>query len=173
MTKLFSIHSVIGFTTLSLLIFLLACSSEDEKQFTLLSPAQTNIDFENRVTSTRDFNIINYMYFYDGGGVAAGDLNNNGLPDLFFVGNEEPNKLYFNRGDFQFEDVTEEAGIAGDRGSWSTGVTMADVTGNGYLDIYISRVNYLTKSGPNQFFENNGDGTFTESAADYGIDFEG
>ncbi|REL38051.1 hypothetical protein DYD21_05395 [Rhodohalobacter sp. SW132] len=159
--------------SLFLILFFAGCSSEADTHFSLLSTSKTNIDFENQVTSTPEFNIVNYMYFYDGAGVAAGDLNNNGLPDLFFVGNEEPNKLYFNRGDFQFEDVTETTGVGGDPGSWSTGVTMADVTGNGYLDIYISRVNYLTKSGPNQFFVNNGDGTFTERAADYGIDFEG
>lgn len=173
MTKLFYIKSVLGLTSLFLLLFFSGCSTEDEKQFSLLSSSQTNIDFENRVTSTRDFNIINYMYFYDGGGVAAGDLNNNGLPDLFFVGNEEPNKLYFNRGDYQFEDVTESAGVAGDPGAWSTGVVMADINGSGYLDIYVSRVNYLEKTGPNQLFINNGDGTFTERAAEYGIDFEG
>lgn len=113
------------------------------------------------------------MYFYDGGGVAAGDINNDNLPDLFFVGNEEPNRLYLNRGNYQFEDITDSAGITDDENAWSTGVTMADVTGNGHLDIYVSRVNYLTKSGPNQFFVNNGDGTFTERAAEFGIDFEG
>lgn len=149
------------------------CSAEEDKIFTLLSSEVTNINFENHVTSTPDFNIVNYMYFYDGAGVAAGDLNNNGLPDLFFVGNEGPNKLYINKGDYKFEDVTEKAGVAGDPGSWSTGVTMADVNGNGYLDIYVSRVNYLTKTGPNQLFINNGDGTFSERAEEFEIDFEG
>lgn len=153
-------------------LLLLGCSTDDKK-FSLLSTGVTNIDFENRVVSTPELNIINYMYFYDGAGVAAGDLNNNGLPDLFFVGNMEPNKLYFNNGDFQFEDVTDQAGVAGDEGSWSTGVTMADVNGDGYLDIYVSRVTYLNKSGPNQLFINNGDGTFTERATEFGLDFEG
>lgn len=150
-----------------------SCSSEDEKQFTLLSPSETNIDFRNDVTSTRDFNIVNYMYFYDGAGVAAGDVNKDGLPDLFFVSNEGPNKLYVNKGEYRFVDVSEEAGIQGREGGWSTGVTMADVNGNGYLDIYVSRVNYLNKEGPNELFINNGDGTFTERAAEYGIDFTG
>ena len=149
------------------------CSHQEEKRFTLLSPEETNIDFRNDVTNTRDFNIMNYMYFYDGAGVAAGDINNDGLPDLFFVSNEGPNKLYLNRGDFEFEDVTDAAGVAGDDGAWSTGVTMADVNGNGFLDIYISRVNYLNKYGANQLFINNGDGTFTERAEEFGIDFEG
>lgn len=156
-----------------LLVMSSGCASEEEKRFTLLSPDETNIDFRNDVTSTPDFNIVNYMYFYDGAGVAAGDINNDGLTDLFFVGNEGPNKLYLNRGDFEFEDVTEAAGVAGDEGAWSTGVTMADVNGNGFLDMYISRVNYLNKSGANQLFINNGDGTFTERAEEYGVDFVG
>lgn len=172
MNQLSFLSSRILIIVFSSSLFLLSCSSDDKK-FSLLSTGVTNIDFENRVESTPELNIINYMYFYDGAGVGAGDLNNNGLPDLFFVGNEEPNKLYFNKGDFQFEDVTDQAGVAGDEGAWSTGVTMADVNGNGYLDIYVSRVNYLNKSGPNQLFINNGDGTFTERAAEFGIDFEG
>ena len=170
------IHRVQHVSVLSLLLlfalFFHGCSA-DEKQFTLLSADQTNIHFDNVVESTPEFNIINYMYFYDGAGLAVGDLNNNGLPDLFFVGNQESNRLYMNQGDFSFEDVTDQAGVGGDEGTWSTGATMADISGNGYLDIYVSRVNYLNKSGPNQLFVNNGDGTFTESAAEYGIDFEG
>lgn len=161
------------FWGLLMVSFFPGCSSEGDKKFTLISSEETNINFENHVASTPDFNIVNYMYFYDGAGVAAGDLNNNGLPDLYFVGNEGPNKLYFNKGDYQFEDVTEKAGVAGDEGAWSTGVAMADVNGSGYLDIYVSRVNYLTKSGPNQLFINNGDGTFSERAEEFGIDFEG
>ena len=133
------------------LLILISCSSETDTPFKLMSPAQTGIEFQNDITSTRDFNIVNYMYFYDGAGVSAGDVNNDGLTDLFFVGNEVPNRLYLNRGEFNFEDVTESAGITDDSTAWSTGVTMADVTGDGYLDIYISRVNYLNKSGRNQF----------------------
>lgn len=149
------------------------CSSQTDTRFERLAPGQTGIEFRNDVTSTRDFNIVNYMYFYDGAGVAAGDVNNDGLTDLFFVGNEVSNRLYLNRGNFEFDDVTESAGIVDESTAWSTGVTMADVTGDGYLDIYVSRVNYLNKSGVNQFFVNNGDGTFTERAGEFGIDFEG
>jgi len=138
----------------SVLLFTLftftSCSKKADTKFELLSSSQTNIHFSNDVENTPEFNIVNYLYFYDGGGVAVGDINNNGLPDLFFVGNEVENRLYLNKGEFEFEDITEEAGIVNDQGSWSTGVTMADVTGNGYLDIYVSRVNYLNKSGPNQ-----------------------
>ncbi|MEX2601607.1 MAG: VCBS repeat-containing protein [Balneolaceae bacterium] len=155
-------------------LVLTACSSEvEERRFTLLSPAETGIDFENILLETPEFNILNYLYYYDGGGVAVGDINQDGLPDLFFTGNETGNRLYLNLGDFRFADITAEAGITDDPDAWSTGVTMADITGNGYPDIYISRVNYLSKSGPNQLFINNGDGTFSDRAADYGLDFIG
>ncbi|MDZ7719234.1 MAG: VCBS repeat-containing protein [Balneolaceae bacterium] len=123
--------------------------------------------------STPEFNIQNYLYFYDGGGVAAGDINNDGLTDLFFTGNSVADRLYLNKGNFEFEDITESAGFTHQPNSWSTGVTMADVNSDGLLDIYVSRVNYLNKSGPNQLYINNGDSTFTERAAEYGLDFEG
>ncbi|MEX0944320.1 MAG: VCBS repeat-containing protein [Balneolaceae bacterium] len=149
------------------------CSNQTDTPFKLLPPSQTGIYFTNELEKSPDLNIRNFLYFYNGGGVAVGDLNNNGLPDLFFTANTSDNKLYENLGDFRFEDITDRAGIIDDDGSWSTGVTMADVNGNGYLDIYVNRVNYLTKSGANQLFINNGDMTFTEQAAEYGLDFEG
>ena len=154
-------------------IFLSSCSAEEDHRFTLLSPEETGIRFENRVEDTVEFNIINYLYFYDGGGVAVGDINNNGLPDIYFTANDGPDRLYLNKGDFQFEDITEQAGVYTDDDGWSTGVTMADVNGDGFLDIYVSRVTFLEKSGPNQLFINKGDGTFEERAAEYGLDFEG
>jgi len=150
-----------------------SCAAEEDYRFTLLSPEQTGINFENRVEDTVEFNIINYLYFYDGGGVAVGDINNNGLPDIYFTANDGPDRLYINQGDFQFEDVTEQAGVFTDDEGWSTGVTMADVNGDRFLDIYVSRVTFLEKRGANQLFINNGDGTFEEKAAEYGLDFEG
>lgn len=150
-----------------------ACSTQPDTRFKELPANRTGIDFVNRVTNTPEFNIQNYLYFYDGGGVAAGDIDNDGLPDLFFVSNIGEHKLYRNLGDFRFEDITEVSGISGEEGSWSTGVSMADVNGDGYLDIYLSRVTYLVKSGANQLWINNGDGTFTERAPEYGLDFEG
>ncbi|MCC5942100.1 MAG: VCBS repeat-containing protein, partial [Balneolaceae bacterium] len=156
-----------------ILLLTISCSKQPDTKFQLVPASQTNITFSNDVENTPEFNIQNYLYFYDGGGVAVGDINNNGLPDLFFTGNMVENRLYINKGDFQFEDITERAGIINDENSWSTGVTMADVNGNGYLDIYVSRVNYLNKSGRNQLFINNGDETFTERAAEFGLDFEG
>jgi hypothetical protein len=152
---------------------LISCSQDGEERFRQLSSSQTNITFSNDVEPSTEFNIQNYLYFYDGGGVAAGDINNDGLTDLFFTGNMVQNRLYINRGNFEFEDVTESAGIQDSVDSWSTGVSMADVNGDGYLDIYVSRVNFLVKQGANQLFINNGDGTFSERAADFGLDFEG
>ncbi|MEX0647920.1 MAG: VCBS repeat-containing protein [Balneolaceae bacterium] len=155
------------------LVILLGCSSEEDKPFTLLSADETGIYFSNEVENSPDFNILNYLYFYDGGGVAAGDINNDGLPDLFFTGNSVPNRLYLNKGNFEFEDITESAGITDQDDAWSTGVTMADVNGDANLDIYVSRSTSLVKQGANQLFINNGDGTFTEQAEEYGLNFEG
>ena len=114
-------------------------------------------------------NIIQYLYYYNGGGVAAGDVNNDGLTDLFFSGNLVGNRLYLNKGNFQFEDVTEKAGIAG-QGSWKTGVTMADVNADGLLDIYVCQVGqYKQFAGKNQLFINKGNGRFDERAEEYGL----
>jgi enediyne biosynthesis protein E4 len=143
-----------------------------EPLFERLAPEVTGIDFVNHLPETPDFNILNYLYYYNGGGVAVGDVNNDGLPDLYFTSNLGANRLYLNRGGFVFEDVTDDAGVAGDAG-WTTGVTMADVTGNGWLDIYVSTVDYLDKRSRNQLFVNNGDGTFTERAAEWGLDHVG
>ncbi len=162
--------------TLFLCCFFVGCFTTQEEKaslFDLLETDHTNIDFKNTINNTKELNIQNYGYFYDGAGVAAGDINNNGLPDLYFVGNEQANKLYLNKGNFVFEDITENAGVSGDTHGWSTGVTMADVNGDGYLDIYVSRVNYGGKTGANQLFINNGDSTFTEKASEYGLDFKG
>jgi hypothetical protein len=161
------------FCLLFCFLLIISCSKKQESAFVKLPSFKTNINFSNDVESTPEFNIQNYLYFYDGGGVAAGDINNDGLTDLFFTGNSVADRLYLNKGNFEFEDITESAGFTHQPGSWSTGVTMADINGDGYLDIYVSRVNYLNKSGPNQLYINNGNSTFTESAAEYGLDFEG
>lgn len=160
----------------ALSVVLVSCSGKEEPgdvRFERLDPGYTNLHFTNTIVNTPEFHILNYLYFYDGGGVAVGDLNNNGLPDIFLTANDGPNRLFMNLGDYRFEDITEQAGIIHQPGSWSTGVTMADITGNGYLDIYVSHSNYLVKTGRNQLFINNGDMTFTEMAADFGLDFEG
>lgn len=145
----------------------------DPELFERLSSNATGIAFSNDLAEDSTFNILNYLYYYNGGGVAAGDVNGDDLVDLYFTANEGPNALYLNRGDFQFEDVTAEAGVAG-TGNWTTGVTMADVNGDGRLDIYVCGVGgYLDRNGRNQLFINQGDGTFTEEAGAYGLDFSG
>ena len=103
--------------------------------FERLSRRQTGISFENTLKEEPLFNSINYLYFYDGGGVAVGDINNDGLSDIYFTGNMVANRLYVNKGDFRFEDITETAGVGGGTEGWSTGATMADVNGDGFLDI--------------------------------------
>lgn len=127
-----------------------------------------SINFSNNLTENDSLNYFSFSYIYMGGGVATGDINNDGLNDLYFTGNQEPNKLYLNKGNLQFEDITEKAGVAGDD-RWYTGVTMADVNGDGYLDIYLS-VGGKFEPKINQLFINNGDGTFNEKAEAYGLD---
>ena len=148
-----------------------ACRQEDSSQrlFEKLTPKETNVTFENTVEEDSLFNSINYLYFYDGGGVAVGDINNDGLPDIYFTANMHSNRLYLNKGNFKFEDITEMAGVGGGTEGWTTGATMADVNGDGFLDIYVCRSNYMDRKGPNQLFINNGDLTFTERAGEYGL----
>src|SRR5437763_13412706 len=152
---------------------LAGCSRVREPRlFERLPPERTGVTFANRLPDDTAFNILKYMYYYDGGGVAVGDVNNDGLPDLYFTSNVGPNRLYLNKGNYRFEDVTERAGVA-DTNGWKTGVTMADVNGDGYIDIYVSGVDFLTMHGRNVLYINNGDGTFTDRTKEYGLDFAG
>lgn len=160
---------------LFLAIFLFSCNNSTNKAtvFTELSPKKTNVTFANNLTEDDRNNIIQYLYYYNGGGVAAGDVNNDGLPDLYFTSNQGQNKLYINKGEMQFEDVTEKATVGG-KGNWSTGVTMADVNADGYLDIYVCNVgNYKGFTGRNELFINNKNGTFTEQAVAFNLAFQG
>ncbi len=156
-------------------IFLCSCQRENSipPLFEKLTPRETNIIFENILEEEPLFNSVNYLYFYDGGGVAVGDINNDGLADIYFTANMRPNCLYLNKGDFQFDDITETSGVGGGAGGWTTGVTMADVNGDGWLDIYVCRSNYMDRKGANQLFINNGNLTFTESAEEYGLAYFG
>jgi enediyne biosynthesis protein E4 len=151
-----------------------SCSKPHEDTlFKLLDSKETGIEFRNDLVSSEEMNILEYLYFYNGGGVATGDINNDGLVDIYFTSNQGENKLYLNKGNFQFEDITEKAGVKG-AGGWSTGVTMADINGDGFLDMYVCQVGeYKGLSGKNKLYINNGDLTFSEKAAEYGIDFVG
>jgi hypothetical protein len=149
-----------------------ADSADPEPLFELLPPEATGVDFVNELPEDTAFNILNYLYYYNGGGVAAGDIDGDGLPDLYFTSNLGPDRLYLNRGDYRFEDITESAGVPGP-GGWTTGVTMADVNGDGRLDIYVSAVDYLSMHGRNVLYVNDGDRTFTDRTAEYGLEHVG
>lgn len=146
-----------------------------DKQFTLIEPSHSGVYFSNDLTETAQFNLEEYLYFYNGGGVAVGDINNDGLKDLFFTSNQSANKLYLNKGDFVFEDISKKAGID-EKSAWSTGVAMADVNGDGYLDIYVCQLgDFKGIKGRNRLYVNNGgDGmSFTEKAGEYGLSHVG
>jgi enediyne biosynthesis protein E4 len=164
-----------GHITLCMLFIaaMVGCSEyEDESvtMFYLLSPEQTGISFSNDITSSHNRNIQNHPFLYNGGGVAVGDISGNGLPDIYLTSNQASSRLYLNVGNMRFEDVTEEAGVGTDR--WASGASMVDINGNGLLDIYVSVLGLAdtpAEERANLLFINNGDGTFTESAAGFNL----
>jgi len=159
-------------------VLLIACNHGRDTVFTEISPSYSNVQFRNDVKESKDQNILTYEYLYNGGGVAVGDLNNDGLPDIFFTGNMSPNKLYLNKGNFKFEDITGIAGVAG-RNEWKTGVVMADVNGDGLMDIYVcysgpgDSLNRSNELYINQGTDKNGVPHFKEMAKQYGLDAPG
>src|SRR5882762_3194796 len=155
-------------------LLVLSCgrTSSAPQLFVLVAPEASGISFANTVPEDSAVNIVNYLYYYNGGGVAAGDIDGDGLVDLYFTSNLGSNRLYRNLGNFRFEDITARAGVA-DSVGWKSGVTMADVNGDGRLDIYVLGVNYLAMNGHNVLYINNGDGTFTDRAEEYGLGFSG
>ncbi len=160
------------------LLWAASCSPREQekpqaKLFEQVPSTWTGMDVVNQLDYTDEFNIYKYRNFYNGGGVALGDINNDGLMDVYFTLNMRPNRLFLNKGNFKFEDVTAKAGVAG-KGAWSTGVSMADVNGDGWLDIYVCNSGDVKGDNKqNELFINNGDMTFTERAAEYGVDDHG
>ncbi len=178
---LFLIHDMRGRYWLILGFALLVCScskNESKTLFVQKNPKQTGVSFNNELVSAPQLNILNYLYFYNGAGVASGDFNGDELPDLYFTSNQGPDKLYLNKGSFKFEDVTTSANINNDSG-WTTGVTHADINNDGLLDIYVCKVgDHGPIRGKNLLFVNkgidaNGVPTFEEEASKYGLDFIG
>jgi hypothetical protein len=146
----------------------LAAVSDSNALFKLTPASHTGIEFINNIEANDSLNILDFNYFYNGGGVAIGDINNDGLPDLYLTGNMQSSKLYLNKGNLQFEDITRKAGVSTE--NWATGVAMADVNGDGLLDIYVCFSAYQTpEKRTNKLFINNGDNTFTEKAAQFGL----
>ncbi len=169
---------------LIVLLAIFACNNKNQDSITaapmfeLLESKQTGLDFTNQLSPSDSFNIFQYMYFYNGAGVGAGDFNNDGKIDLFFASNQGLNKIYLNQGGLKFKDVTKEAGIPED-GRWSTGVSVIDINNDGLLDLYICRVgNFESLHGKNQLLvckgiNKNGVPFFEDEAQQYGLDFSG
>ncbi|MEL6252296.1 MAG: VCBS repeat-containing protein [Bacteroidota bacterium] len=172
------------YSFLLILIFLWAlpaCDSvvenpiQDDKLrlFSRLDSVNTGLNFINEVKDQKDFNVLTYRNFYNGGGVAIGDINNDGLPDIYFTANMASNRLYLNKGNWQFEDISDKAGIAGEK-AWSTGVSMVDINADGFLDIYVCNSGDIKGDNKeNELFINQGDMTFMEKAAEYGLNDKG
>ena len=163
----------IFFYFLIISVFISCNSKKENTLFELLPSSKTNVYFQNNLEYTEELNPYTYRNFYNGGGVGIGDFNNDSLQDIFFTGNLVSNKLYLNKGNFEFEDITDKSGL-NSKDIWSTGVSVVDINHDGFLDIYVC------KSGPpggerrnNELFINNGDLTFTESSKAYGLDNEG
>jgi enediyne biosynthesis protein E4 len=154
-------------------IILSSCGGSSDSLFKQISAEESGIQFENKLENADEMNYFNYRNFYNGGGVAIGDINNDGLSDVYLVSNQGENKLYLNKGNFRFEDITKKAGVGGKK-AFSTGAVMADVNGDGWLDIYVCNSGEVkTDDRANELFINKQNGTFEEKAAEYGLDDKG
>ncbi len=168
--KCSSVYSIKMIYCLLLIVASWNSEAQEKKLFTQLTPSGTGINFRNQIVENLQFNALTYQNLYNGGGVAVGDINNDGLEDIYFISNMGLNKLYLNLGDLKFKDITIAAGVSGREG-WKTGVTMVDINGDHLLDIYVC---YSGKTDAekrrNQFFVNKGDLTFEDKAKEYGLD---
>jgi len=159
-------------------LYFLHCSCSNPRKEDSIAPVfelieNSGINFTNQLKNSPDFNIFSYRNFYNGGGCAIGDLNNDGLADVYFTANQGNNKLYLNKGNFSFEDITEKAGV-GDSLSWSTGVALVDINADGWLDIYVCNAGFINNQAPqSRLFINNHDLSFTEQAAKYNLENSG
>ena len=159
---------------ITLVVVFFSCEDNDGTKFKLLSSSETGIDFINALDETHDMNIISYPDFYSGGGVSIGDINNDGLSDVIFTGNQVPARIYKNLGGLKFEDITESAGLSRMGRGWYTGTCMIDINADGFLDIYISKSGMeAPEDRANLLFINNQDGTFTEKGREFGLDNQG
>jgi hypothetical protein len=157
----------------SVFLFTGCLNGKNKPVFTLLNSKETGVDFTNISVENEQINILTYEYLYNGGGVATGDINNDGLKDIYFTSNNQENKLYLNKGNMKFEDITAKAG-AGCKEGWKTGVTMVDINGDGLLDIYVCKsADGNPERRRNILLINNGDLTFTNRAKEYGLDDAG
>lgn len=161
----------------SAFLLLLSCNQQDKSTgdvlFSSIPEDQSGVHFINKVENNEDLNIFTYRNFYNGGGVAVGDVNNDGFSDIYFTSNMGENRLYLNKGDLTFEDITEKAGV-GAANKWSTGVVLVDLNHDGFLDIYVCNAGYVSgQDQKNLLFINNQDLTFTDKAAEYGLDDNG
>ena len=169
--------------TIGSIMVLLSCNQdrpasqvtmESQELFTYVDSSSSGLSFINQLVDSDQLNIVEYLYYYNGGGVAIGDINNDGLEDIFMTANQGPDKLYLNKGDMKFEDVSSQAGIS-QASTWSTGVSIDDVNGDGWMDIYVCKVAKLHEGQGvhNELYINQQDGTFKEVSKDYGLDFAG